>query len=227
MLQNEHATLIINHLGQFITDHKKLIIDNILGQRTRHVTLVLEDIYQSQNASAVFRTAECFGIQDVHLIESLTTYSLNKRVLRGANKWLNLIHHNKTGDNNTELCFQALKKEGYKIMATTPSATMTIEEVDISNKVAIVMGNELHGLSDYAQAQADFNVKIPMSGFTESLNLSVSAAICIYELMRRIRDSTLDWHLTATEQQMLKLDWYRKSIKKVELIEKKFLQSIK
>lgn len=227
MLKDEHAELIINHLSQFITDHKKSFIENVLGQRTRHVTLVLEDIYQSQNASAVFRTAECFGIQDVRLIESLTTYSLNKRVLRGANKWLNLIEHKKAGGNNTAMCFETLKMEGYKIMATTPTATMTIEEVDISNKVAIVMGNELHGLSAYAQAHADFNVKIPMSGFTESLNLSVSAAICIYELMTRIRDSAVDWHLTTTEQQMLKLDWYRKSIKGAELIERKFLQSIK
>lgn len=195
--------------------------------RTRHLTLVLEDIYQSQNASAVFRTVECFGIQDVHLIENQNSYGVNRRVLKGADKWLTIKHHNQPNVNNTPLCFEQLKKDGYKILATTPTASLSIQDVDVTQKIAIVMGNELHGLSEEAQEAADMKVKIPMEGFTESLNLSVSAAICIYELMIKIRSSGVDWKLTAQEMEILRLSWYRKSIRKSEIIERKYLESIK
>lgn len=218
---------IINYLSQYISDHKKNLIDHILNHRTRHLTLVLEDIYQSQNASAVFRTVECFGIQDVHLIENQNTYGINRRVLKGADKWLTIKHHNQPNVNNTPLCFKKLKEEGYKILATTPTASLSIQDVSIDQKIAIVMGNELHGLSEEAQEAADMKVKIPMEGFTESLNLSVSAAICIYELMTKIRSSDVNWKLSAQEKETLKLIWYRKSIKRSETIERKYLESIK
>lgn len=218
---------IINYLSQYISDHKKNLIDHILNHRTRHLTLVLEDIYQSQNASAVFRTVECFGIQDVHLIENQNTYGINKRVLKGADKWLTIKHHNQPNVNNTPLCFSQLKKEGYKILATTPTASVAIQDVNVSDKIAIVMGNELHGLSEEAQMAADLKVKIPMTGFTESLNLSVSAAICIYELMTKIRSTDVNWKLSVQEKETLKLIWYRKSIKRSETIERKYLESIK
>ncbi|MEQ8361763.1 MAG: RNA methyltransferase [Cyclobacteriaceae bacterium] len=218
---------IINYLSQYITDHKKNLIEGVLSMRTRHLTLVLEDIYQSQNASAVFRTVECFGIQDVHLIENQNSYGVNRRVLKGADKWLTIKHHNQPNVNNTPLCFEQLKKDGYKILATTPTASLSIQDVDVTQKIAIVMGNELHGLSEEAQEAADMKVKIPMEGFTESLNLSVSAAICIYELMIKIRSSGVDWKLTAQEMEILRLSWYRKSIRKSEIIERKYLESIK
>ncbi|MEQ8424621.1 MAG: RNA methyltransferase, partial [Cyclobacteriaceae bacterium] len=169
---------VSNHLGQYVTDHKKAFIEEVLSQRTRHATLVLEDIYQSQNASAVFRTAECLGIQDIHLIENVGNYTVNKRVLKGADKWLSIFKYNKE-INNTMACFKELKSRGYKILATSPAAALTLEEIDVTSKIAIVLGNELHGLSDEARDQADFQVRIPMYGFTESLNLSVSAAICV------------------------------------------------
>lgn len=218
---------IINYLSQYLTDHKKNLIESVLSSRTRHLTLVLEDIYQSQNASAVFRTVECFGIQDVHLIENANTYGINRRVLKGADKWLTINHHNQPNVNNTPLCFEHLKKKGFKILATTPTGSQSIHEVDVTQKIALVMGNELHGLSEEAQEAADIKVKIPMNGFTESLNLSVSAAICIYELMTRIRSGSVNWKLTDQEQEALKLIWYRKSIKRSEIIEKKYLESIK
>ncbi len=226
-MTNRTGKMITNHLSQFISEHKKKLIETVLDQRTRYLTLVLEDIYQSQNASAVFRTVECFGIQDVHLIENQNTYGINKGVLKGADKWLTINHHNQPGANNTPLCFKKLREAGYIILATTPSASRSIRDVDVTQKMAIVMGNELHGLSETAQEEADLQVKIPMEGFTESLNLSVSAAICIYELMTRIRASNIDWKLTEEERVSLKLMWYKRSIKRSELIERKYLESIK
>lgn len=198
----------------------------MLSHRTRYVTLVLEDIYQSQNASAVFRTAECFGIQDIHLIENLNKFSLSPGVLKGANKWLNLIHHNSSNDN-TALCFQHLKNKGYKILATVPNATHSISDVDTSEKIAMVLGNELHGLSGYAIKHADIQVKIPMYGFTESLNLSVSAAIGMSELITKLRKSKTNWQLSQDEQIELKLIWYRKLVRNSAIVEKSYLKSIK
>lgn len=217
---------IIDYLGQFITTHKKALVEEVLEQRTRHVSLVLEDIYQSQNASAVFRTAECFGIQDIHLIENKNKYTLSKGVLKGANKWLSLIHH-KEGENNTVSCLSHLKGDGYKVLATSPTAKLSIQDVDISNKVAIVFGNELHGLSEEAIQQADLKVRIPMFGFTESLNLSVSAAICVSEIITKLKASNETWKLTPDERHQLRLSWYRKLVRNSEVIEKEYLKSIK
>ena len=217
---------LIDHFGQFITQHKKSLVEEVLDQRTKHVSLVLEDIFQSQNASAVFRTAECFGIQDIHLIENKNKYALSKGVLKGANKWLSLIHH-KENENNTASCLTSLKNEGYKVLATSPTAKISIRDVDISEKIAIVMGNELHGLSDEALAHADLKVRIPMYGFTESLNLSVSAAICVSEIITRLKASDLTWKLTPAEILQLRLSWYRKLVRNSDVIEKEYLKSIK
>lgn len=218
--------LISNHLGQFITNHKKELVEKVLNHRTRHVTLVLEDIFQSQNASAVFRTAECFGIQDIHLIENRNKYTLSKGVLKGANKWLSVIHH-RDKENNTEQCFKHLKAAGYKVLATTPNAELAISQVSLKHKIAIVMGNELHGLSDYALQQADIMARIPMYGFTESLNLSVSSAICISEVVSKLRASNNQWQLTQVERNQLKLAWYRKLVRNSEIVEKEFLKPIR
>lgn len=219
---------IINHLGEYVTEHKREFINKVLDQRTRHVTVVMEDIYQSQNASAVLRTCECYGLQDVHIIEHENTYALNKRVLKGANKWLHIHQHRAEKVNNTEACFQKLWKDGYKILATVPDPTVpSIEEIDLNDKIALVMGNELHGLSAFAKEHADMKVRIPMYGFTESLNLSVSTAICLNQLIPKLRRSAINWHLSEEDQLTIKLEWYRKIVRHAEVIERKFLESIK
>ncbi|HNP95838.1 MAG TPA: RNA methyltransferase [Cyclobacteriaceae bacterium] len=225
-MSSSSDTLIIDHLAQYVSDHKRRTIEEVLDKRTRHLTIVLEDIFQSQNASAVFRTAECFGVQDIHLIENMSKYALNKRVLRGANKWLTIKKHAQKEKDNSRACLESLKASGYKILATMPSANLTIQQVDVSNKIAVVMGNELHGLSDTAIALADYKVTIPMFGFTESLNLSVSAAICVHELINRMKASSVDWHLSEEMKKQLRLEWYRKLVRNAEMIERKFLESI-
>ncbi len=224
MPESVDTNRITTHLGQYVTGHKKEVIESVLNQRTRYLTIVLEDIYQSQNASAVFRTAECFGIQDIHLIENRNKYSLNKRVLKGANKWLNIVHYNQLHANNAEKCFDHLRKEGYQILATSPDSKLQLNQVDISRKMALVMGNELYGLSDYVKENADYQVAIPMYGFTESLNLSVSAAICINELMNKIKGGEVKWSLDEREMAQLRLAWYRKLVKNADLVEKEFLK---
>ena len=112
--------LVFQHLDQFVSDHKKHMIEKVLSERTRYITVVLEDIFQSQNASAVIRTCECMGIQDIHLVENITKYSINPKVLRGSNKWIDIHHYAAKSENNTISCMEKLKGEGYKILVAHP-----------------------------------------------------------------------------------------------------------
>ena len=189
----------LKYLESFITENKRTLFDKIITQRTKHITVALEDIYQSQNASAVLRTCVCFGIQDVHIIENKNTYSVNPDVALGATKWLNLKKYNQ-GENNTLACYHALREKGYRILATTPHKDdALLDELSLDTKVALVFGTELEGLSDVAIENADAYVKIPMYGFTESLNISVSAAITLHHLTEKLRNSKLDWQLKEEE----------------------------
>lgn len=219
--------LIIDHFSEYVTDHKKEFIERVLNERTRYVTLVLEDIYQSQNASAVLRTCECLGLQDIHIIEDDTKYEVNKRVLKGANKWIDLHRYKMKGFNNSEICFRSLRDAGYKILVTDPSPDgVSINDIPVDEKMAIVMGNELHGTSEFAIRNADQKIFIPMHGFTESFNISVSAAIILNTLLTKLRASDVNWHLSQEEKQLIRLQWLRKVVRRSDLIEREFLKSI-
>ncbi len=228
MTSDEKKTLLLAHFGQFISDHKKSFLEKVLEQRTRYMTVVLEDIFQSQNTSAVVRTCECMGLQDIHIIENKSAYSVNKSVIKGANKWIDLIRYKSRDTNNTETCFKNLKEKGYRILVTEPASDgSSIDEISVTDQpLAIIMGNELDGASKYALENADVKVKIPMYGFTESLNISVSAAICLNTLLLKLRQSSASWQLTAPEIVDLRLQWYKKIVKRSEIIEKEFLRSI-
>ncbi len=214
----------LDYLLSFVSDNKKELFTKNIEQRTRHVTVVLEDIYQPQNASAVLRSADCFGIQDVHIIENRNKYTLNPDVVLGASKWLNLYFYNRH-ENNTKTCLQQLKKQGYKIVATTPHTNdITIDRLDLSQKTALVFGTELTGISEHATELADEFVKIPMYGFTESFNISVSAALCMYETTKRLRQEIAPeiWQLSENDKQQILLDWCKKVIKRADVLEQDF-----
>lgn len=225
---NERETQLLNHLSQFVSDHKKQFIEKVLSFRTRHITVVLEDVFQSQNASAVVRTCECFGVQDVHIVEQLSKYQINPRVLKGSHKWMDLHRYNDRASNNTERCYTSLKQKGYRILVTDPSgAGSPINEIDIEHgKVALVFGNELRGVSTFGLDNADVRVKIPMYGFTESLNLSVSVAICLNVLITKLHESKSPEYLSEQEKEVLQLAWYRKIVRGSEIIEREFLRTI-
>jgi len=227
MDEKDKRKLLSEYLSRFISDHKRDFVEKVLNQRTRHITVVLEDIYQSQNASAVIRTCECMGIQDVHIIENDSKYNVNRRVLKGSYKWVDLIRHKGKARNNTQACFEQLRASGYKIMATDPSPEgISIHDVAVDEKIAIVMGNELHGTSSYAIENADMKVRIPMYGFTESLNISVSAAICLNSLVPALRGSEVNWQLTETEKDQIRIGWFKKMVRNAEIVEREFMKSI-
>lgn len=214
---------LISHLQQFVTDERLQKINSVLEARTRFLTVVLEDLYQPHNASAVLRSCDCFGIQDIHIIENGNEFSPNKGITIGSDQWLSLKKYNEYDGQNTRRCFQKLHQKGYRIIATTPhEQDVTVDELPLDEKTAIVFGSELTGLSDEAMAQADGFVKIPMVGFSESFNISVSAALCLYELSTRMRKSCDSWPLRDNEKVNLRLDWIRNSVREVEMIEKRY-----
>ena len=210
------------YLENFISGHKKQKFEEVLSNRTRHITLVLEDIHQSHNASAVLRTGECFGIQDYHVIENNHKFHPNKLVVRGATKWISLMKYNKH-TNNTAHCFEHLRQQGYTIVATSPhDGAIDLNEINIKQKTALVIGTEKLGLSDFAINNADVKVKVPMVGFTESFNLSVTVGICLYAFTQKLRNTDVHWQLNDDEKFFLLHEWTKKIIKRSDLIASEF-----
>ena len=222
-MNNAYRDQLTVYLSQFMLERRFQLFDHILSNRTEYLTIVLEDIFQSQNASAVLRTCDCFGIQDVHIIENDYNYKINPDVAMGADKWLD-IHFYDQEQNNTRSALRKLKKEGYRIVATTPHHDdVDLEKFDLGKgKTALVFGSELPGISDTVMEEADEYLRIPMHGFTESFNISVSAAICMHHLVWRLHQSDIDWHLPDEKIKDMKLDWMIKSLKKPELLIKEF-----
>ncbi|OFY87675.1 MAG: rRNA methyltransferase [Bacteroidetes bacterium RIFCSPLOWO2_12_FULL_35_15] len=218
---------LVNYLSQFVSETRRTKFDEVLNFRTRHITIVLEDLYQPHNASAVLRSCDIFGIQDIHIIENKNAYTVNKDIAMGAPKWLNL-HKYRNSENNTLEAIKKLKAKGYKIVATSPNKNdVTIENLSVEKPLALFFGTELTGISETVLEHADEFVKIPMFGFTESFNISVSAALCIHALTSKLHKSEIDWHISSAEKEELLLTWLRKSIRKVELIEKDFFEKQK
>lgn len=214
---------LITYLSQFISETRRAKFDTVLNYRTRHITVVLEDLYQPHNASAVLRSCDIFGIQDIHIIENKNAYTVNKDIALGAPKWLNL-HKYRKEENNSLDCIQKLKSQGYRIIATTPhEKDCNIEDLPVDKPLALFFGTELTGISDTVREHADEFVKIPMYGFTESFNISVCAALCLHSLKEKLHKSDIDWHLNDDQKEELLLHWLRNSIQKVELIEKDYL----
>lgn len=215
---------LIHHLSKIITEERYSLIKKNINNRTRYMTVILEDIYQPHNASAVLRSCDCFGVQDVHIIENKNEYTVNPDVARGATKWIDLYKYNRT-ENNTLSTIKELKNKGYRIIATSPHYNdVDLEDFDVNKgKFALMFGSEGPGLSKIALENADEFLKIPMLGFTESFNISVSAAIILHYLSLKIRKLNVQYQLTEYEKDAVILEWLKRSIKKSDMIIKKFL----
>jgi tRNA (guanosine-2'-O-)-methyltransferase len=186
--------------------------------------VVLEDIFQPQNASAVLRSCDCLGIQNVHVVENRNKFQVDTEVTMGSSKWLTINKHSHIENNSLET-IQHLKRKGYRIVATSPhSNDVELPDFDMSKgKIALVFGSELPGISEVIMHEADEFLKIPMYGFTESYNISVSAAIILFHLTEKMRNSqAIDWQLSEDEKVDVMLQWIRNSVKKSKLIEKRF-----
>lgn len=206
------------YLRDFLTDNRRELFQRVLAERTRHFTVVTEDVYQLHNTSAVMRSCDVFGIQDLHVIEERFGKKVDREIAMGAQKWVSLNRY-----QTMESCLKKLKSEGYQVVATTPHGnSQTLQEFDISKKSALFFGTEKEGLSDAVLEAADVHLTIPMYGFTESLNISVSVAVILHNLVSRLKDSDINWQLTEREKQEIEMKWIQNTIKSVDQITERF-----
>lgn len=208
----------LNYLEGFLTDQRKARFETVLRQRTNHFTVAMEDVFQLHNTSAVMRSCEVFGIQQLNVVEEKYGKKIDKEIAMGAQKWVDINRFDTMTD-----CLASVKEKGYRIIATTPHENdCLLEDFDISQPAALFFGTERNGLSDEVLAQADGFLKIPMVGFTESLNISVSAAIILQDITNRLRRSDINWHLSEEEMLEKRLEWARNSIKDIKRIEARY-----
>ena len=213
---------LLNYLEGFLTENRKEGFLRVLQNRTKHFTIAMEDVYQLHNTSAVMRSCEVFGIQELNVIEQKFGKRIDSEIAMGAQKWVDVFRF-----NSVQGCLDSMREKGYQIIATTPhNDSCLLHEFDITKPAALFFGTESEGLSEEVLQQADGFLKIPMVGYTESLNISVSAAIIIQDITNRLRQSNLNWKLSEDEMLEKRLDWARKSIKDIEYIERKYWETL-
>lgn len=209
---------LLQHLETYLTDHRLARFKQVLDQRTKHFTVATEDVYQLHNTSAVMRTCDVFGLQELNIVEETNSKSIDGEIAMGAQKWVDLNRFDTVTD-----CIHNLKQKGYQIVATTPHTDdCDLYDFDVTKKACFFFGRETEGLSDAVLNQADSFLKIPMVGFTESLNISVSAAIILQHATSKLKKTDINWQLTEDEKLEKRLDWCKKTIKSYDDIVARF-----
>jgi tRNA (guanosine-2'-O-)-methyltransferase len=198
----------LDTLRSCVSEHKLQLIQRVLANRSRYISFVFEQFYHTHNMHAALRSIECFGFQDVYSIDNKTVSFQGLNITKGADFWLSFTRYNDTVD-----CFDMLKRQGYKIVGATPDPRAhALADIPLDQKIALVFGNEREGLSEYVLGQCDEFVTIPMYGFTQSFNASVSVALCAYELRRRLESTDIDWRISEQEKQDLELTWLKRLV---------------
>nr|WP_284041120.1 RNA methyltransferase [Jejuia spongiicola] len=211
-------TKLLEHLESYLTESRKARFDAVLSQRTKHFTVATEDVYQLHNTSAVIRSCDVFGIQEVNIVEERNSKRIDREIAMGAQKWVDVNRFHSVKD-----CLKDLKQKGYQIVATTPHKDDgLLDAFDVTKKSCFFFGRETEGLSEEVIEQADCFLKIPMVGFTESLNISVSAAIILQHVTTKLKLTNIDWQLTKEEMLIKRLDWCKKTIKSYDEIVERF-----
>ena len=222
-LTTDQKSALYERATELFSDNKRALFDRLAPLRTRHISVVLEDIYQSHNASAVLRSCDCFGVQDVHVVETRNPFNPAGDVAVGSSKWVDWYKH-----GSIQEAYRYLHEQGYRIVATLPHENDTmITDLDLSRPVALVFGTELTGLTQEAIDGADAYVKVPMYGFTESFNISVCAALSLFSLTERMRrDTSLQWQLTDDALLDLKLHWAMQAVRDGEKVIKNLMEGM-
>ena len=202
-------------LREYMTEERRQTLERVLEQRTRYMTILTENTLHPQNASELVRHCEAFGVQDIHTVETRCKFNPNLNIVRGTDKWIDLKRHGSTTE-----ALQQLKAEGYRIVATTPHReSCTPETFDVEGgKFALVFGTEHAGISEEVMQAADEFLRIPMCGMVESLNVSDSAAILIYQLSERMSQQLprTVWRLSDEEYREHLYQWSKSSVRDAE-----------
>ena len=209
------------YMESFLTEERKEVLRRTLASRTRYMTILTENTFHPQNASALVRHCEAFGVQELHTVETRCKFNPNVNIVRGTDKWVDITRHDSTAD-----AISALKGAGYRLVATTPHReSCTPETFDVAKgPFCLVFGTEHAGVSDEIIEAADEYLRIPMCGMVESLNVSASAAILIYMLSQRMRlTPEIDWHLQYADEREMLFRWVMSSVRDAErILERQF-----
>lgn len=211
---------LLTHLETYLTERRKERFSKVLSQRTKHFTVATEDVYQLHNTSAVMRSCDVFGIQEVNIVEEHNSKRIDGEIAMGAQKWVDLNRY-----QSVKECISDLKQKGYQIVATTPHTDdCELYDFDVTKKSCFFFGRETEGLSKEVLDEADCYLKIPMVGFTESLNISVSAAIILQHVTTKMKQTEIHWQLSEDEMAEKRLDWCKKTIKSYHEIVERFYE---
>lgn len=214
----------IEYLSGFMLEERFETMKRVLAGRTRYMTVCLENIYHAQNGSAVIRSCEAFGIQDLHIVDRAAPFLVRDGVVKGTDKWVDIRKYSRGDDPSLEM-IRSLKAQGYRIAATSPHAAgdFSPETFDVEKgKFALVFGSERDGISDTVRRHADAFIRVPMQGFVESLNVSVCAGILLYRLSERLKASSADWRLKEDERDVLLFRWLFDNVRDAETIMTRF-----
>ena len=224
-LSTDQKQELVEYLDSFLEDRRRDRLNGVLENRTTHFCIAMEDLFYERNSGAIIRTADGYGIQNVHVIEPKESFKskVTNIISKGAEKWVTKTQHDDI-KNGAKMCIDELRAQGYQIVATSPHKDgHTIHNFDISKKSAFFLGTEKTGVSDIVMQEADDYISMPIYGFTESYNVSVANAILLHELVNRLRNSDVNWKLSTQEKQDLILDWTLKSVQSSDLITQKFI----
>jgi len=208
---------LLEHLESLLTPRRRELFRKVVEQRTHHITVAVQDVYQLHNTSAVIRSCDVFGVQDIHVVEEINLKKIDREIAMGSQKWVDLYRY-----TSTRQCLEKLREQNYRIIATSPHQGTALQDFDITEKAAVFFGTETRGLSEEVMGSADEFLQIPMVGFTESLNISVSAAIILQDLTARLRRSQVAWQFSEEEKIEKRLQWARKCIKSSEEVIARF-----
>ena len=209
---------LINYLESYLTPRRQELFKQVLKERTRYLTVAIEDVGHLHNTSAVMRSCDAFGVQDVHVIEELKGKRIDREIAMGAQKWTSVKRY-----NSTKSALSQLKNQGYQIVATTPHHTAhKLEDFNLDKPTALFFGSEKDGLTETVIEAADEYIYIPTHGFTQSLNISVCAAILLQESTQRLRQPDLDWQLKPEDIEEVKTLWLKRNLKDYDTLVAQF-----
>lgn len=199
---------IIQKQVPYITPRRYEKILSVLNQRTRFLTVVMENFYDPRNASAILRSCDAFGLQDAHIIELNNPHYISKRVCKGSQFWVNRYRY-----SSVQGCLSHLKNLGYQVLFADPDpAFPSIEEISLTTKTAVIFGQEKAGITSETKALAHGGFKIPLYGFVESFNVSVACALTLSHLNTKLRaHPPKDFFLSKKEKEVLLNHWLAKN----------------
>lgn len=211
---------IYDHLRQFLTDERVQAIEKFAASSSGFILPVLEDVYQFRNAAAIIRSVEACGFHQVVAMEKRNEFDPNLEVTKGAENWVQVEKMPHSLES-----LQEIRNRGYRLVAVSPEwNAVSLPDFEITEPVALIFGTEWQGVSENFLEFCDETVAIPMYGFTGSFNVSVAAAICMYELKQKLIKTGIPHFLPEEKQLNLKIRWTLNSIKSGQQILEKFLR---